>query len=73
MENGANSGLQDHAPSEVVVVTDVQVHVEGFAVAVPVRREDVLVEGPVHTDGCRMDRTTSSFKPLKPKMLPPLF
>lgn len=39
--------------SEVVIVTYVQIHVEGFPVAVPIRCEYVLVEGPVHAYGCR--------------------
>lgn len=39
--------------SEVVVIAYVQIHVEGLAVAVPVGREHVLVEGPVHAYGCR--------------------
>lgn len=41
--------------SEVVVIAYVQIHVEGLAVAVPVGREHVLVEGPVHAYGCRKE------------------
>lgn len=41
--------------SKVIVIANVQVDVEGFAVAVSVGREDVLVEGAVHADGCGRD------------------
>lgn len=37
--------------SEVVVITDIQVNVKGFPVAVSIRGEHVLVECSIHTDG----------------------
>lgn len=39
--------------SEVIIITYIQIHIEGFSVAVSVRGEHVLVEGPVYTYGWR--------------------
>jgi hypothetical protein len=36
---------------EVLVITDVKVHVKGLSVAVSIRSEDIFVEGPIYTDG----------------------
>lgn len=36
---------------EVIVITDVKVHIESLSVAVSIRSEDILVEGPIYTDG----------------------
>lgn len=37
--------------SEIIVFTDVQVHIERLAIAVPSRRKNIFVERAVHTDG----------------------
>lgn len=38
------------APSEVIIVTDVQIDVEGFPVTVPIGCEDVLMERSIDAD-----------------------
>lgn len=43
--------------SEVVVVTNVQIHIEGFSVAVSIRSENVFMKRPVHTDSCSTENS----------------